>query len=253
MAVLWLYLPMLFSQCFIQQYRAGGAMENQALFRTFYTRPAALLLLGCSPFLPAQAETLNLAQQVVTATRTATPLVSVASSSVITREDIERSQAQSVPDMLRGLAGVQIVSNGGRGKNTTLYLRGTSEKQLLVLIDGVKVGAATSGAAALQDIPLALVERIEVVRGPRSSLYGSEALGGVIQIFTRRGAKQGLKPYLALGTGTRSSYSANAGLAGGSENGWFDLGVSSEDTDGINARAYRPKYPGDYEPDADGS
>ncbi|MDD2161601.1 TonB-dependent vitamin B12 receptor [Pseudomonas sp. MIL19] len=252
MAVLLLYLPMLFSQCFIQQYRAGGAMENQALFRTFYKRPAVLLWLGCSPFLTAQAEPLNLAQQVVTATRTATPLVSVASSSVITREDIERSQAQSVPDMLRGLAGVQIVSNGGRGKSTSLYLRGTSEKQLLVLIDGVKVGSATSGAAALQDIPLALVERIEVVRGPRSSLYGSEALGGVIQIFTRRGAKQGLKPYLALGTGTRSSSSANAGLAGGSQNGWFDLGVSSEDTDGINARAYRPSAAGAYEPDADG-
>lgn len=215
--------------------------------------PAALLLCTVSCISLAQAaEQTHLKDQLVTATRTAAPLVSIASSSVITRAEIERSQAQSLPEMLRGLAGVQIVSNGGRGKSTSLFLRGTSDKQLLVLVDGVKVGSATSGAAALQDIPLALVERIEVVRGPRSSLYGSEALGGVIQVFTRRGAKQGLKPYLTLGAGTRSSYSGNAGLAGGSENGWFDLGVSSEDTDGINARAYRPSAPRAYEPDADG-
>ena len=214
-------------------------------------RLAAPVLLSLSPF-AVQANTLDLEQQVVTATRTAAPLVAIASSSVISREDIERSQAQSLPDMLRGLAGVQIVSNGGRGKNTSLYLRGTNEKQVLVLVDGIRVGSATSGAAALQDIPLALVERIEVVRGPRSSLYGAEALGGVIQIFTRRGSGQGFKPYLALGAGSRSSYSGSAGLAGGGADGWFDLGVSSEDTDGINARAYRPAAPKAYEADADG-
>lgn len=214
-------------------------------------RLAASVLLSLSPF-AVQANSLNLDQQVVTATRTTTPLVAIASTSVITREDIERSQAQSLPDMLRGLAGVQIVSNGGRGKSTSLYLRGSTEKQVLVLIDGIKVGSATSGTAALQDIPLALVERIEVVRGPRSSLYGSEALGGVIQVFTRRAAGQGFKPYLALGAGSRSSYNGSAGLAGAGDNGWFNLGVSSEDTDGINARAYRPSAPKAYEADADG-
>ena len=214
-------------------------------------RLAASVLLSLSPF-AVQANALNLDQQVVTATRTTTPLVAIASSSVITRDDIERSQAQSLPDALRGLAGVQIVSNGGRGKSTSLYLRGSTEKQVLVLIDGIRVGSATSGTAALQDIPLALVERIEVVRGPRSSLYGSEALGGVIQIFTRRATGPGFKPYLALGAGSRSSYSGSAGLAGAGDNGWFDLGVSSEDTDGINARAYRPSAPNAHEADADG-
>ena len=224
------------------------------MIRKPFARSAACALLSLLPFPPAFAgsQALTLDKQLVTATRTATPVVSIASSSVITREDIERSQAQTLPDMLRGLAGVQIVSNGGRGKSTSLYLRGTSEKQLLVLVDGIKVGSATSGAAALQDIPLALVERIEVVRGPRSSLYGSESLGGVIQIFTRRSLGQGFKPYLALGAGSRSSYSGSAGVAGAAGNGWFDAAVSSEDTDGINARAYRPSAPKAYEADADG-
>ncbi|MDG1581394.1 TonB-dependent vitamin B12 receptor [Pseudomonas sp. GOM6] len=214
-------------------------------------RLAACALFSLAPF-AVQANPLNLDRQVVTATRTATPLVAIASSSVITRDDIERSQATSVPEVLRGLAGVQIASNGGRGKSTSLYLRGASDKQLLVLVDGVRIGSATSGSAALQDIPLGLIERIEVVRGPRSALYGSEALGGVIQLFTRRGQGEGFKPYLSLGAGSRSSYSGTAGVAGGNGRGWFDLGVSSEDTAGINARAYRSTAPNAYEADNDG-
>ena len=214
-------------------------------------RLAACALFSLAPF-AVQANPLNLDRQVVTATRTATPLVAIASSSVITRDDIERSQATSVPEVLRGLAGVQIASNGGRGKSTSLYLRGASDKQLLVLVDGVRIGSATSGSAALQDIPLGLIERIEVVRGPRSALYGSEALGGVIQLFTRRGQGEGFKPYLSLGAGSRSSYSGTAGVAGRNSRGWFDLGVSSDDTAGINARAYRSTAPNAYEADNDG-
>lgn len=118
-------------------------------------------------------ETYRLDEVVVTATRTArTADASLASVTVITRQDIERLQAQSVPELLDGLAGLSLSNNGGPGKMTSVYLRGTQAGHVLVLVDGVKVGSASLGMAAFQDLPLAQVERIEVVRGPRSSLYG---------------------------------------------------------------------------------
>ena len=220
----------------------------------YVLRPTALILLGCAPLSAfATEEPLPLNPQVVTASRTlVTPIAPVASSTLIEREQIERSQARTVPELLRGLAGVSITSNGGRGKSSSLSIRGTQDKHLLVLVDGVKVGSATSGSAALQSIPLEQIERIEVVRGPRSSLYGSEAMGGVIQIFTRHGEREGLRPWASLGAGSRSSYDGSAGVAGGNGAGWFSLGLAGESTDGINARAYRPSAPRAYESDADG-
>ena len=217
-------------------------------------KPAAYVLLGSFPFSIGQlaAAPLDLEQQVVTATRTGNAPVSIASSTIINREEIERLQAGTVPELLKRLAGVSVTSNGGRGKNSSVSIRGTSDKHALVLIDGVRVGSATSGSTSLHSIPVAQIDRIEVVRGPRSSLYGSEAMGGVIHIFTRRGGADGPKPFFSLGAGSRSSYSGSAGVAGSQGNGWFNLGVASESTDGINSRAYRSSVPKAYEPDADG-
>ncbi|MBA1240745.1 TonB-dependent vitamin B12 receptor [Pseudomonas kunmingensis] len=212
----------------------------------------AAVLLGVPSVALAHEGALLLGQQVITASRTGASPVAIAASSVITREQIERQQAGSVPELLQRLAGVSVTSNGGRGKSTSVSIRGTSDKHVLVLIDGIRVGSATSGSAALQSIPVEQIERIEIVRGPRSSLYGSEAMGGVIQIFTRRGGDAGVKPYFSAGAGSRSSYSGSAGLSGGQGNGWFNLGVASESTDGINARAWRASAPDAYEPDADG-
>ncbi|AHL74989.1 ligand-gated channel protein [Stutzerimonas stutzeri] len=213
----------------------------------------AVVLLGLPTYVLAESSAaLHLDQQLITASRTGGSPVSIASSSVITRDEIERQQATNVPELLQRLAGVSITSNGGRGKSTSVSIRGTSDKHVLVLIDGVRIGSATSGSAALQSIPVEQIERIEIVRGPRSSLYGSEAMGGVIQIFTRRGGADGVKPYFSVGAGSRSSYSGSAGVAGGHGNGWFNLGVASESTDGINARAYRSTAPNAFEPDADG-
>lgn len=211
----------------------------------------AAVLLGLPSCVLAHEGALLLGQQVITASRTGTSPVSIASSSVFTRDQIERQQAGSMPELLQRLAGVSVTSNGGRGKSTSVSIRGTSDKHVLVLIDGIRVGSATSGSAALQSIPVEQIERIEIVRGPRSSLYGSEAMGGVIQIFTRRGGDAGFKPYFAVGAGSRSSYSGSAGLAGGQGSGWFNLGVASGFTDGINARTYRASVPKAYEPDAD--
>ena len=202
----------------------------------------------------ADTEATELSPVVVTATRTAqTADETLASVTVIDRDEIERRQARSFQDLLRGTAGVELSNNGGPGRQTSLFLRGTNFNQTLVLIDGVKVGSATTGATAFQDIPVSQIERIEVVRGPRSSLYGSEAIGGVIQIFTRKGGGP-LTPQLSLGGGSYDTYNASGGLSGGDDNGWFNIYGSYENTNGFNACNGEPPFLGcgTIEPDRDG-
>ncbi|MCB1905057.1 MAG: TonB-dependent vitamin B12 receptor [Gammaproteobacteria bacterium] len=191
---------------------------------------------------------------VVTATRTAvTADDTLASVSVITRDDIERQQAQSVEELLRGLPGVSVTRNGGLGKVATIFLRGSESDQVLVLIDGIKVGSASIGATAFHDLPVHQIERIEIVRGPRSSLYGSEAIGGVIQIFTRKGGGE-IKPNFSLGGGSHDTIEATAGISGGGERGWFNINLSGLDTDGFNSCDGEPGVAGCFttEPDRDG-
>jgi vitamin B12 transporter len=215
-----------------------------------YLPAAALLLLG------SHSAFATLDPIIVTATRTAqTADASLAAVTVITREELERRQAQSVQDLLRGLPGVDIANKGGPGKATSVFLRGTESDHVLVLIDGVKVGSASTGATAFQDIPVEQIERIEIVRGPRSSLYGSEAIGGVIQIFTRKGGGAA-KPFFSLGGGSYRTRNASAGISGGGERGWYNLSASGIDTEGFNACNGKPSPGGagcfTVEPDADG-
>lgn len=191
----------------------------------------------------------RLDDQVVTATRTTqstTP--GIAATSVIGRYEIERLQANNVPDLLRRVPGLSLTNTGGAGKNTTVSIRGSNSNHVLVLIDGVRTGSATTGDAAWQNLPVELIERIEVVRGPRSSLYGSEAIGGVIQIFTRRGEQDGVMPYASITAGSHNHHAGSAGVSGGQGSAWYNLGVSSLDTRGIDARPGSPAP----EPDHDG-
>lgn len=177
---------------------------------------------------------------IVTATRTAqTADETLASITVITRQDIERLQARSILELVRGTPGISSSNNGGAGKITTLFLRGTEADHTQVLIDGVKVGSASSGLTAIQDIPVDQIERIEIVRGPRSSLYGSEAIGGVIQIFTRKGGGP-LNSNFSIGAGSYSTYNASAGLSGGGERGWYSINTSGSSTEGFNACYGKP-------------
>lgn len=173
---------------------------------------------------------------IVTATRTAQTVdASLASVTVISRKDIERQQARSVEDLLRGVPGINIANNGGPGKNTSVFMRGTESDHVLVLIDGIKAGSATSGTTAFENIPIEQIERIEIVRGPRSSLYGSEAIGGVIQIFTRKGEGAGIKPSFSFGGGSYGTLNGSIGLSGRSRQGWFNMAVSGIGTSGFNA------------------
>ncbi|CAK8743377.1 Vitamin B12 transporter BtuB [Sodalis praecaptivus] len=106
---------------------------------------------------------------------------------MVTREDIDRAQIKSVAEALSRLPGVDIGQNGGLGQQSSLFIRGTNASHALVLIDGVRMNqAGISGASDLSQIPIALVQRIEYIRGPRSAVYGSDAIGGVVNIITTR-------------------------------------------------------------------
>lgn len=172
---------------------------------------------------------------VVTATRTSQPVgETLASVTVITRAQIESRQARSIEDLLLGVEGLAIGNSGGPGRLTSFFVRGTDADQLLVLVDGIKVGSATAGTVALQNLPLEQIERIEFVRGPRSSLYGSEAVGGVLQLFTRRGGGP-LSADFGISGGSYGTLQGQASVQGGGEHAWFSLQGSAQSIDGFNA------------------
>ncbi|MGB5259817.1 MAG: TonB-dependent receptor [Gammaproteobacteria bacterium] len=193
-------------------------------------------LVGCVLIASPVATFAEQAPIVVTATRVArTADETLASVTVITREQINRSQAGSLGELLQGIAGVNIVNQGGSGKLTSLYLRGTNPGHVAVLVDGIRMGSVTSGTVAWEFLPLAQVERIEVVRGPNSALYGTEAIGGVIQIFTRRGDGPP-RHSVAVGGGRYASLEADADISGSTDNGWYSARIARTQTDGFDAR-----------------
>lgn len=186
--------------------------------------------------LPAAAQDTPLLDQiVVTATRVPEadhrPL---AATTVITRSEIERARAHTVAELLAGHAGVGMANSGGLGAPTSLFLRGSNAGHSVVLLDGVRLGSATLGTVALQDIPLTWIERIEVVRGPLSSLYGADAIGGVVQLFTRTG-QEATGVSASAGLGSRDTRQASARFAHRGERGWLNIGASHFRTEGFDA------------------
>ena len=131
---------------------------------------------------------------------------SSAANTVFTRDDIDRLQPASVTDLLSRVPGVQVAPLGGRGSLPGIYIRGTKSAQSLVLVDGQRIGNATSGDSNLQRLNINQIERVEVLRGSRSVIYGADAVAGVIQIFTRRGNEQGLQPRLHVGVGSHQTW-----------------------------------------------
>ncbi|RXR02089.1 TonB-dependent vitamin B12 receptor [Pseudoxanthomonas composti] len=197
-----------------------------------------LLSLAIALGLPSLAlaeDAIDLDQVLVTATRTEISLQdSLVPAQVIDREEIDRSQASSLVELLAGRAGIGFSNQGGPGKLTSFNIRGTESDHVLVMIDGVRMGSASAGTTAFQDLPLSQIERIEIVRGPRSSLYGSEAIGGVIQIFTR-GAASGLQLHAQAGFGSYDLRDHSAGFSYRGQRGWVSANAGYQETDGINA------------------
>jgi len=194
---------------------------------------------------------------VITGTRTAqTADETLAPVTVIDRKQIEERPNSTVTDLLRATPGLSVSSNGGKGAQTSVFMRGTESDHTLILIDGMRISSATTGTAALQDIPADQIERIEIVRGPRSSLYGSEAIGGVIQLFTRKPDGDKTRANVSISGGTQATAGLNAGLSGRKDSAWYTANVSTFKTDGINACNGKPFPDGGGcftdEPDKDG-
>jgi vitamin B12 transporter len=188
------------------------------------------LSLTCAAYADTPMEML-----IVTPTRMPQPLdQSIADTTVLTQQDIRKSGAPDVPALLRSLPGVEVAQSGGLGSQSSVFMRGANSNQVLVLLDGVRINSATTGATALEHIMLDDVERIDVVRGNVSSLYGSEAIGGVIQIFTKQG--HGTPAINAsAGIGSHGTQRLAAGYSGSVNDTSFSVNAGKVKTDGVSA------------------
>ncbi len=155
--------------------------------KTFIAVLSGVILAATSVANRARADDSTSEPIIVTASRVAqTEDQALASVTVITRKDIERSQSTDMVELLRSVAGIDIARSGGPGSQTSVFLRGTNSNHVLVLIDGVRAADTTSGGFSWESLDPSQIDHIEIVRGPRATLYGADAIGGVIQIFTRK-------------------------------------------------------------------
>lgn len=214
------------------------------------TTQAGLVFCACAVFATANAEIIE--ETIITGTRMELATGKLAASTtIIDRQAIETLQLQDLPELLQGVPGVDVTMSGGYGKTADFRLRGTESDHVLVLIDGVRIGSATTGTAALQFIPTSQIERMEIVRGPRSSVWGSDALGGVMHIITRKGA--GEPRYgMELTGGSNDTYSVTGNASGATGDFNYSGTISYFDTAGINARQPVTGFFGFNQPDADG-
>lgn len=189
---------------------------------------------------------------IVTATRNPTPGNDVlADYTYISAEEIAQAGQTSLPELLQQQRGVQISSFGGSGNVASVYLRGAGNAQSLVIVDGVKIDSI-GGGAIWSAIPLGLIDHIEIIYGPQSTFYGSDAMGGVIQIFTKKGSKS-TQAFASAGYGTYNTSIINAGLSGSigdANNTSYSVGINQERSNGFNTvalnNASHPNNPNNY-------
>jgi vitamin B12 transporter len=198
---------------------------------------STLALLAAVPVLAQSPSTATLHQVVVTASRLPQPISEVvADVSVIGPDEIARAGAATATELLGRLPGLQTISFGDSSR---VYIRGADARMTALYVDGVRVdsqdGLMLGGGVPWALVPLGQIDRIEVLRGPASAIYGSDAMGGVIQIFTRRGESV-MTPYVNLGLGSAGLQKVDAGLSG-AHNGWdYALGLSLQNSDGFDTR-----------------
>lgn len=181
------------------------------------------------------AETINLDNVVVTASRTPQTRESViADVSVIDSEEIQRAGQSTLVELLAVQSGIEISSSGGAGTASGIFIRGTNSSHVVVLIDGLRVDSATLGVTSFENLPLGQIDKIEILRGPATSLYGQDAIGGVIQIFTKKG-EGAVKFNANLGYGSYNTTKAGAGVSGSIRDTRFSLNVSTQNTGSFSA------------------
>lgn len=201
-----------------------------------------------SPVRAQSAPTPQLKENVVTATRTSQPIGDVvADVTIIDRETIERSGAVGLADILARVPGFQFTRNGGIGNSTNVFVRGGESRHTPVLIDGVRVESQTiSGGASWSSIPISQIDRIEIVRGPTSAVYGSDAVAGMIQIFTKKG-QGAFSPLVTVGYGSYNTRRVDLAASGAVGAVDYSVGLSEGSSDGFNVRPIAGQNP-----DADG-
>ncbi|MES2787024.1 MAG: TonB-dependent receptor [Pseudomonadota bacterium] len=219
----------------------------------FVLRNSAILA-ACTAAFPgtyssAIAQT-TLQDVVVTATRNPTRADErVSDVNVIDRAAIEASTARTLPELLARVAGVQMSANGGLGKFSSVFIRGGENRHTILLVDGVRLGSATAGTPSWDSIPVDMIERIEVLKGPASALYGSEGVSGVVQVFLRKG-RDGFHPYASMALGSDRYAKLGAGFQGGQDNLGYSIGVDRLRVRGFSST--NPRVPfGSFEPDVD--
>ena len=199
-----------------------------------------LAFAAAFPSFPALAQSASsppLKEMFVTATRSAQPIGDVvADVTIIDREVIARSGAAALADVLARVPGIEITRNGGAGNSTNVFIRGGENRHTVVLIDGVRIDSqSTSGGVNWQSIPLGQIDRIEIVRGPTSAVYGSDAVAGVIQIFTKKG-EGAFAPVIALGYGAYNTQKIEVSASGSMNAFDYSFGVSQATSNGFNVR-----------------
>ena len=190
---------------------------------------------------------------VVTATRLPQKISqSLQRVTVITAEDLAQSGGQTLAEVLQSKGGVEVTANGGFGQPAAVRIRGAESRHTLILIDGMRVDSATTGATALENLPLNQIERIEIVPGALSSVYGSDAIGGVVQIFTKTGkAARGV--YASAGVGGNRTYTAQGGIGsrfGENDNTTLNIGFGLLESAGFSATKSSIPF-GQHNPDND--
>ena len=227
-------------------------MSHHPFTRASGTLTSALVLSALSA-VPAVAETLPEYVGdtiVVTPTRVAEKASAVISDiTVITAQEIAAAGQTSLVELLQAQPGVEVAQQGGPGTLAAVRIRGGNSNQTLVLVDGLRVGSATAGTTPLENIALDQVERIEILRGPASSLYGADAVAGVVQIFTKQG-HGAPRPSVTVGVGSHGLLQGQVNYGGEAGNTRFNLGAGYSRTDG-GFSAARPGTYG-YNPDQDG-
>lgn len=181
------------------------------------------------------AENINLEDVVITASRIPqTREAAIADVSVIDAVEIQRAGQSTLVELLARQPGIEITSSGGAGTISSIFMRGTNSGHVVVLIDGLRVDSATLGSTAFENLPMGQIDRIEILRCPASSLYGQDAIGGVIQIFTKQGSG-GVKFSANLGYGSYNTKRADIGISGNVRDTRFALNASSLDTNSFSA------------------
>ena len=154
--------------------------------------------------------------------------------SIINYDEINKSGSTSIVDLLQRQPGIEISNSGGLGKQSSIYMRGANANQLIVLVDGVRMNSITTGLTSFENLPLSQIEKIEILRGPTASLYGSDGIGGVIQIFTKKN-KSGFNPYANFGYSRYATKTNTIGFTAGAEKLRYGFHLNSIDSNGFSS------------------